>query len=299
MTLRRAGSTLAGLNVAVLGANGVFGRHLTPRLVAAGAVTRCIVRRPEAAALALACGADVRVADIFDRKALIAAVEGCDVCVNLATSLPGPSGRGDYATNDRVRAEGAPNLIAACQEAGVPRLLQQSIAMMGAAGDEFADETTVFEPIGDDLTSKAIRASLAMESSVKASGLDWVILRGALFYGPGTGFDDAWFSRATAGKLQLPGDGDAFVSLVHIADMANAAMAALGRWPSKQTLIIADDEPTRWRDLFSYIAQVTGGPPPEGGGRTGFASFRLTNARAKETLGWSPTYRDFRVGLVR
>ncbi len=299
MTLLRAGSTLAGLHVAVLGANGVFGRHLTPRLVAAGAVTRCIVRRPEAAALALACGADVRVADIFDRKALIAAVEGCDVCVNLATSLPGPSGRGDYATNDRVRAEGAPNLIAACQEAGVPRLLQQSIAMMGAAGDEFADETTVFEPIGDDLTSKAIRASLAMESSVKASGLDWVILRGALFYGPGTGFDDAWFSRATAGKLQLPGDGDAFVSLVHIADMANAAMAALGLWPSKQTLIIADDEPTRWRDLFRYIAQVTGGPPPEGGGRTGFASFRLTNARAKETLGWSPTYRDFRVGLVR
>ena len=29
----------AGLNVAVLGANGVVGRHLTPRLVAAGAAT--------------------------------------------------------------------------------------------------------------------------------------------------------------------------------------------------------------------------------------------------------------------
>ena len=87
-----------------------------------------------------------------------------------------------------------------------------------------------------------------------SSGLDWLILRGALFYGPGTGFDDDWFARARAGKLRLPGEGDDYVSLVHIADMADATIAAIQRWPSRQALIVADDQPARWRDLFTYVA---------------------------------------------
>ena len=43
--------------VAVLGANGVYARHLIPRLAAAGYRVRALVRRPEAASVATACGA--------------------------------------------------------------------------------------------------------------------------------------------------------------------------------------------------------------------------------------------------
>ena len=48
------------MTVAVLGANGVYGRHLTPRLVTAGFRVRAIVRRPEAAGVARACSAGPR-----------------------------------------------------------------------------------------------------------------------------------------------------------------------------------------------------------------------------------------------
>jgi nucleoside-diphosphate-sugar epimerase len=58
-----------------------------------------------------------------------------------------------------------------------------------------------------------------------------LFLRGGLFYGPGTGIDDEWFSRARAGKLRLPGDGTSYVSLIHIADMAEATVVAINRWP--------------------------------------------------------------------
>ena len=182
--------------VAVLGASGVYGRHLTPRLIEAGYAVRALVRRVEAAGAARACGAGVRVADIFDPASLEAGLDGCDVCINLATSLPGPSGRGDFAVNDRVRREGVPLLLDACRRAGVARLLQQSIAMVGASGETLVDESHTHRPDGDDPGSRAIVATLDMEDAVGASDLDWVILRGGLFYGPGSGFDDDWFARA-------------------------------------------------------------------------------------------------------
>jgi nucleoside-diphosphate-sugar epimerase len=286
--------------VGILGANGVYARWLMPRLATAGLNVRALVRRPEAAGVARACGADVRTADIFDEPSMRAALEGCDVGVNLATSLPGPSGRGDYNANDRLRREGTPIWIEACRKAGVGRVIQQSIAMVNAAdGDAWSDEDTQLEARGDSAASRAIAASVAMEDAVRASDRDWVILRGGLFYGPGTGFDDDWFARAQAGKLRLPGAGEDYVSLLHISDMAAATMAALQRWPSRQVLIIADDEPAQWRHVFGYIAQSIGAPPPEAGGRQGFPSFRVRNARAKAALGWTPHFKSYREGLIR
>lgn len=285
--------------IAILGANGVYGRWLTPRLIAAGYKVRALVRRPEAAGIAAACGADVRIADIFDEASMIAGLEGCDVGINLATSLLGPSGRGDYDTNDRVRREGTPVWVAACGKAGVKRVIQQSIAMLSASGtDAWSDEDTIY-PSEDSVSGRAFAASVAMEDAIRASDLDWIILRGGLFYGPGTGFDDDWFARAQAGKLRLPGDGAAFVSLLHVADMAAATLAAIKAWPSKQTLIIADDEPAPWRDVFGFVAQSIGAPAPEAGGRAGFPSFRVSNRRARAALNWAPFYTNYRVGLVR
>jgi nucleoside-diphosphate-sugar epimerase len=294
---KRDGAVLE--TIAVLGGSGVYARHLIPRLAAGGYNVRALVRRPEAAGVARGCGADVRIADIFEAEALRASLEGCACCINLATSLPGPSGRGDYEVNDRVRAEGVPNLLDACRAAGVSRVIQQSIAMVGAAGDQIVEGSAASNPEGDTLTSRAFRATLAMEEAFRASGVDWVILRGGLFYGPGTGFDESWFARAIAGKLRLPGDGSDFVSLVHIADMAAATVAALKLWPSRSTLIITDDLPARWRDVFGYIAALCGAPPPPAGGAPGFPSFRMSNRLAREVLKWSPRYPDYRSGLVR
>jgi nucleoside-diphosphate-sugar epimerase len=286
--------------IAVLGATGVFARHLIPRLIAAGHRVRAIVRRIEAAGVARACGAEIHVADIFDDAALRAALQGCDIGVNLATSLPGPSGRGSYEANDRLRRDGTAIWIDAATRAGVPRILQQSIAMVNAAGDDrWCDENTAFAGSDNEITASAIEASLAMEATVKSSPLDWLILRGALFYGPGTGFDDDWFARAKAGNLRMPGDGTAYVSLVHITDMANATVAAIQKWPSRETIVVADDEPAQWRNLFGYIAEVAGGAPPHSGGRLGFTSFRVRNTKARELLGWKPFYASYRMGLVR
>jgi nucleoside-diphosphate-sugar epimerase len=288
------------LDIAVLGANGVYARHLIPRLIARGHRVRALVRRPEAAGIARACGADIRGADIFDAVALRTALEGCELAINLATSLPGPSGRGNYEANDDVRRRGTASWVEACRQARVPRMIQQSIAMVNAAeGDSWSDEDTPLGSVPDELAARAIEAAVAMEDLVRDSGIECLILRGGLFYGPGTGFDDDWFARAKAGKLRLPGDGQQFVSLVHITDMAEATTAAVERWPRASALAICDDRPARWSEVLGYVAQLVGAAAPSTGGRLGFPSFRVRNARAREALAWAPHYADFRAGLAR
>jgi nucleoside-diphosphate-sugar epimerase len=182
----------------------------------------------------------------------------------------------------------------------VPRILQQSIAMTHAGGGDGWVDETVFHPLEEDgVFGAAVSAVRAMEATIAESGLDWLVLRGALFYGPGTGFDDEWFARARSGKLRMPGEGDDYVSLVHISDMAAATIAALDRWPSPQALIVADDHPAPWRDVLSFVCAVAGASPPQRGGRVLMPSFRVTNRRARELLSWAPSYADYRAGLAR
>ena len=287
--------------VAVLGATGVYGRYLLPRLAAAGHRVRALVRTPASATAAAACGADVRAADIFDPASLRAGLDGCDVAINLATALPSPVKQGgDSNTNNRVRREGVPIFLTACAASGVGRVVQQSIAMVHCgSGDAWVDETTPYAAAPPGIVGDAIVVARDMEDLVAASALDWFILRGALFYGAGTGFDDDWVSRARAGKLRLPETGDDYVSLVHVADMADATVSALARWPSRQRLIVADNEPVRWRDLFGFVAASVGGSQPEAGGPARFPSFRVRNTRARDVLDWSPRLANYRVGLAR
>jgi nucleoside-diphosphate-sugar epimerase len=286
--------------VGVLGASGVYGRHLVPRLAVRGWRVRALVRRPEAAAALASCGAEIFQADIFEPATLREGLEGCDVAVNLATDLPMPGEAGDFAANDRLRREGVPIWLAACGEAGVERVLQQSIGLVHAGvGDDWVDEGDFVPPAPETVTGRAIAAALEMEAAVRGSGLDWLILRGAYFYGPGTGVEDGWFARAREGRLRVPGDGAEYLSLVHVADMATATVRAIERWPSRQALIVADDAPARMREILEHVARLAGGPPPQPGGRGFGVSFRLRNARARERLGWAPAYPDYRAGLAR
>ena len=287
--------------VAILGANGVYARHLIPRLVRAGHRVVALARRPEAAAVARACGAEVRRADIFDRASLVAALDGAQIGINLATSLPGPSGRGDFAANDHLRIAGTRHWVSACREAKVGRIVQQSIGLVNASTtDAWTDEDHAHPgPIDPPVAAEAIAACRIMEGEVLGSGLPAMILRGGLFYGPGTGFDDGWFAAAATGRLRTPGDGAGHVSLVHIADMAEATLRAVERFEADARLIVCDDEPVRWRDLFAYIAALAGQEDLPAGGRAGFPSFRLRNGRARERLGWAPLYTSYREGLVR
>jgi nucleoside-diphosphate-sugar epimerase len=136
-----------------------------------------------------------------------------------------------------------------------------------------------------------------MEQLVRESGLDWCIVRGASFYGPGTGRAEAWRSQARGNVLVMPGDGNGFISLIHVVDMATALVAVAERGQPRHVYIAADDQPTTYRDLLGYIGALEGGTTPTPGGQNFLPSFRVSNAKLK-ALGWAPAYPSFRSGLA-
>ena len=156
--------------IAVLGATGVYGRHLVPRLVAAGYRVRALVRRPEAAA----AGGGVRCRGGRGRhlrRSIVARRARRLRRRDQSRDQPAGAGRAgrDFAKNDQLRREGTPIFVRACRDAGVSRILQQSIAMTHAGGgDAWADETT-FHPAGEGIAGAAIAAVRAMEAAVVES----------------------------------------------------------------------------------------------------------------------------------
>jgi hypothetical protein len=81
--------------------------------------------------------------------------------------------------------------------------------------------------------------------------------------------------------------------------MTSGTVAAITRWPSRETLAVTDDAPVTWREVFSHIADAAGAPSPQEGGRIGVPSFRVSNQGASEALGLAPFYGDYRSGLAR
>jgi len=281
------------MQVAVLGATGVVGRHVVQRLREQGHDVRAIVRSETDVEALRQVGIEAARGDILDRDSLRRAVEGCSVAFHLATATPRPGQAPNWALNDRIRREGTANLLEACRGAGVRRYVHQSLAFLVGGSSDIIDEGAPLLP-ANKVTASAIDA----ERLVAASELDWVILRDGALYGPGTGREEHWRDLARAGDLRFPGDGSDYISLIHVADLAEGFTLAAERGPSGAIVSLVDERPTTYRELFAYIALMEGAAGPSGGGASNFPSFRVANSKARETLGWRPFYRSYRSGLT-
>jgi len=279
------------MRAAIVGATGVLGGNVLPRLIERGHAVRAVIRDSAKVARLERLGIETVKADILDPASLAPAIAGCDTVLNLATSVPRPGMPRDFALNDRIRREGTRHLVAACQSVGAAHLVQQSIAQVVAGGDTLLDETA---PPGPSQTGAS---AVEMEAVIAAAPFGWTVLRGGAFYGPGNGRDEDWRGQARAGRLRLPGDGAAYVSLIHVADMAEAVLLTAEHGPAG-LLAIVDDEPVTWRDFYRHLAAIEDGPEPPPGGPPGQPSFRVSNARARAVLGWAPRYATYRAGFV-
>jgi nucleoside-diphosphate-sugar epimerase len=280
------------MKILVVGATGVLGRNVVPRLVERGHVVRAIILRSEEAPFLEQAGVEPILGDIFNRDSLNRAARGCDAALHLATAIP-KSGDGDWSLNDRVRREGTRNFIAAATHNGVKRYVQQSITLIyGDKGQTIVDESAPLQPI------PVSQSAVDMEDLVRASRLDWCILRDGLFYGAGTGREDAWRQAARQNSLTLPGDGSDLLSLVHVVDMARAVVTATECARPGSIYNIVDDEPVSYKRLFTYIAAQIDMPAPKEGGPKFLPSLGCRNARIKEELSWQPSYPSYRSGLA-
>jgi len=278
--------------IVVVGATGVIGRNVIPRLVERGHLVRAVVRDSKQMPFLEFAGVEPLVGDIFDKSSLDRAARGCEAALHQATAIP-KSRDGDWSLNDRIQREGTRNFLAAAADNGVKRYIQQSITLIyGDRGQTIVDEEALPQP------TSVSQSAADMEDLVSASALDWSILRGGLLYGPGTGREDAWRSAAHRNDLKLPGDGSNLLLLIHVVDMARAIVAATETAPPGSVYNIVDDEPVNYKHLFTYITSQLRSAEPAVGGPDFLPSLGCMNARVKKELPWQPSYPSYRSRLA-
>ncbi len=307
------------MKVFVAGASGVIGRRLVPMLVEAGHEVTGMTRHRDRADAIRERGAAGVVCDAFDAPALTEAVVAArpEVVVHELTDIPKAIDFRRYAEvmagNDRVRTEGTRNLVAAAGKAGARRIVAQSIAFgYEPVGGPVKDEDDPLYLEAPDPLAPSMRALADLERQVlQAGGLQGVVLRYGLFYGPGTSYaaDGDAAARVRRHRFPVVGSGSAVYSFVHVDDAASATVAAAERG-APGVYNVVDDEPAEISEWLPRYAEALGAKAPgsvplwlariAGGGRMVLLMEHLrgaSNAKARAELGWEPRYRSWRDGF--
>jgi nucleoside-diphosphate-sugar epimerase len=259
-------------------------------------------------------GAKPVVANVFDATQINTVVGDIqpEVVVSLLTTLPkwGPKRPKDFEPARKLWSQGAPNLVAAAQRAGVRRVVAESVVFAygyPTSGPQLVDESDPYPgppPKGGDEMLAALRG---MEQTVLTSGersdTEGIVLRYGLFYGPGVPHDEL-FTRLAKWWVLPAMTGHGIASWVHIDDVAKATADAVTKGRGGQIYNIVDDRPQSFGDYVRELSKKLHRPPPipishrlvglvASYPATAFGTTRLplSNAKAKAELGWTPIRR--------
>jgi len=284
--------TLAGARIAVTGATGFLGRYIVDVLLARGAHVIGVVRNPAKVPELAQKGVELRQADLSQRDRLAAGFAGAQAVVSNAAlfSLKSTSWREHEAAN----IEGTRNVMGACVDAGVRRIVQvSSVAIYGLFAKGHLDEdapqlgaSTTRLPWNVYPTSKALSEQLAWQLA-REHGLDLTTVRPCTIYGA---FDPNFmpiFARVNALPVSIRPVGMR-MSYVYAGDVAEGIALALEQERSIGRAYNLTGDGETWQDLTDAWR--------EAGGKTPMLALpipvplapQLDSSRAKQELGWKP-----------
>jgi nucleoside-diphosphate-sugar epimerase len=260
-------------------------------------------------------GAVPVVADALDPDQVAEAVGRArpDVIVHQLTAIGEVDLRHfdrDFALTNRLRTEGTDHLLSAGQAVGVRRFVAQSNSIPYArAGAAVKSEEDPLDPTPAREMRGMVAAIRHLEEAVL--GADWtegIVLRYGGFYGPGTSMapGEQLPEMIRKRKFPLVGDGGGVWSFIHVADAAEATVAAIERG-SRGVYNIVDDDPAPVAEWLPALAQTLGAKKPMRlprfvgrlfGGEAGVVMMTeirgASNAKAKRELGWRPEHPSWR-----
>jgi nucleoside-diphosphate-sugar epimerase len=267
-----------------------------------------------------ALGAVPVVADALDPDQVAEAVGRArpDVIVHQLTAIGGLDMRHfdrDFASTNRLRTEGTDHLLSAGQAVGVRRFVAQSYGSWWyeRTGGPVKNEDAPLDPT----PAREMRASMAAVRHLEAAvlGARWtegIVLRYGSFYGPGTSMaaDGEQFEMVRKRKFPLVGDGGGVWSFIHVADAAEATVAAVEHG-SRGVYNVVDDDPARVSEWLPALARMLGAKKPMRvprfvgrlfAGETGVMAMTdargASNAKAKRELRWRPAHPSWRDGFA-
>lgn len=238
--------------VVLVGGTGFVGRALANRLSREGIGVLVPTRRSiHAAELLVIPTVDVIEADVHDPATLERIFADADAVVNLVGILhsrPGSPYGPDFA---RAHVELPRKIVAACQAAGVTRLVH--ISALGAAADG---------------PSEYQRSKAAGEDAIRAAGnpsgsLAWTILRPSVIFGREDNFLNMFVRLARRFPVLPLAGAHARFQPVHVEDVAEVVWRSLKEASARgQTYEVAGPKVYTLRELVEYVSELSGRPRP-------------------------------------
>jgi nucleoside-diphosphate-sugar epimerase len=296
------------MRVAITGASGFVGRALCAGLGAGFACRACYRVTPTEPA-----GDSYVTGDIGDGTDWIPAFAGADAVVHTVarTHVLGDRGTDAIAEYRRINVEGTSILARRAAEAGVRRFVfLSSIKVNGemTPPDRPFRETDAPAP-ADAYGISKLEAELALHAMAAETGLDIVILRPPLIYGPGAKGNLVRLMRLVDKGLPLPlGSVRNRRSMIGLDNLVSAVASCLtAQKAAGKTYLVSDQDDLSTPELVTLIANSMGrraslwpvpiwllnvagqlsGRSDEVGRIAG--SLRVDSSRLSEELGWRPS----------
>jgi nucleoside-diphosphate-sugar epimerase len=208
----------------ITGASGFIGGKIAERLLADGRRVRVLARRPLPGLEKL--GAEVVRGDLDDMHALRRGCAGAGTVFHVAGRVGVWGPRQEFF---RVNVGGTRNVLAACREAGVSRLVYTSSPSVVYNGGDLAgvDESAPLCTAAPCAypTSKAAAELEVLSAHDKK--LSTIALRPHLVWGPGDrNVVPRVLALAKAGRLKIIGSGRNRVDVTHITNVVDAHLLA-------------------------------------------------------------------------
>jgi nucleoside-diphosphate-sugar epimerase len=238
-----------GDHIAITGANGFVGRHLTRFASGLGWDVLGLVRSETAAPLVEEAGGRHALVNPADTESMARALAGARAVVHLAQI---GSERGGM-TYDDVNVAGTSRVIEAAHRAGVPRIVYFS----GLGVLRYGQKSRC--------TNRYFLSKLAAEVELFRSDREVAIFRPSYVVGPGDSFGPNLLDEMAAGEVERPGDGSYRMQPIAITDAVALVLAAI-EMPILRGPLVLDlvgPEPlsfARFVDRLARVARVLGRP---------------------------------------
>jgi UDP-glucose 4-epimerase len=230
----------------VTGGAGFLGSHLVDELAARRHTVTVLDRTPSRW---LPPGVKMLEADLGDRAALAAAVEGHDAVYHLAGFADLNAAKTRPLDTVHVNIVGTVHLLEAMRAQGVSRLL-------------FASTAYVYSREGGFYRCSKQACESYIEEYARTFGVRYTMIRYGSLYGPRADASNGVYrllrTAMAEGRLAYSGGPDDIREYIHVEDAARLSADVLDAAYEGQHVTLTGASPTRAADLFMMFQEILG-----------------------------------------
>ncbi len=249
----------------VTGGTGFLGGHLVERLVRRGDKVRVLARPTSDLTLLRSLGVEITIGDITDPSSVRIAAGGADVVFHAAALA---SDYGPAEKFRRMNVEGTQNVIDACRDERVPRLVHVSTQSVVFAFDDHlgTDESYPIPARHRDPYSATKAEAERRVLAAHRGTLFTTAIRPHIVWGPrDTKFLPRIEALSRRNQLILVDEGRQQVSLSYVDNVVDALLLGAERdGAGGEAFFIVDRQPVGMRRFITALCAAVDAPGPKG-----------------------------------